>query len=81
MEVATAPRMRTIPQAHEELIKMDPETAITLRAIRRMVSSKQLPAFKVGNKTLINFDLLLQKLSCYNDDVVCVSQKGDAEHG
>lgn len=68
-----APRMRTAPQAYKELIKMDPDTAVTLRAIRRMMASGELPVFKVGNKSLINFDLLLQKLSCYNNDVVCVS--------
>lgn len=69
----SAPRMRTVPQAYRELIKMDPDTAVTIRAIRKMVSSGELPAFKVGNKSLINFDLLLQKLSCYNCNVVCVS--------
>lgn len=68
-----APRMRTAPQALKELIKMDPETSVTLRAIRRMISCGVLPVVRVGNKSLINFDLLLEKLSCYNGDVVCVS--------
>lgn len=67
------PRMRTIPQAYEELKRIDPNTAITLRAIRRMVNDGLIPYFTVGTKILINFDLLLRKLSCYNDDVVCVS--------
>ena len=67
------PRMRTIPQAYEELKRIDPNTAITLRAIRRMVNDGLIPYFTVGAKILINFDLLLRKLSCYNDDVVCVS--------
>lgn len=65
--------MRTVPQAYKMLVDIDPETAITLRAIRRMVTDGELPSIHVGNKVLINFDLLLQKLSCYNDDVVCVS--------
>lgn len=69
----STPRMRTAPQALKELIKMDPGTSVTLRAIRRMISSGVLPVVKVGNKSLINFDLLLEKLSCYNGDVVCVS--------
>lgn len=68
-----APRMRTLPQAYKELKETDPNTAITLRAIRKLVSSGEVPSFKIGNKVLINFDLLLYKLSCYNDDVVCVS--------
>ena len=67
------PRMRTIPQAYKELKTIDPDTAITVRAIRKLVSDGVVPVFKVGNKSLLNFDLLLRKLSCYNNDVVCVS--------
>lgn len=67
------PRMRTIPQAYLELKNIDPNTAVTERAIRKLVNDGAIPYFKIGNKTLINFDLLLRKLSCYNDDVVCVS--------
>ena len=65
--------MRTAPQAYKELLTLDPDTAITLRAIRRMIADGEIPSVRVGTKTLINFDLLLHKLSCYNDDVVCVS--------
>lgn len=75
------PRMRTIPKAYEELKTLDPNTSVTLRGIREMVRAGKIPVCSVGNKTLINFDLLLHKLSCYNDGVVCVSQKGVAKHG
>lgn len=68
-----APRMRTIPQAYRGLKELDPETAVTVSAIRRMIFAGEIPTVKVGNKTLLNFDLLLRKLSCYNGDVVCVS--------
>lgn len=69
----STPRMRTIPQAYEEIKRIDSNTAITLRALRRMVNDGTIPHISVGNKILINLDLLLHKLSCYNDDVVCVS--------
>lgn len=62
------PRMRTIPKAFEEIKKIDPNTCFTLRALRRMVKVGEIPVVKVSNtKTLINLDLLLSKLSCYNN--------------
>lgn len=32
-----------------------------------MVKIGEIPTVSIGNKTLINLDLLLDKLSCYND--------------
>ena len=66
----TTPRMRTVPKAYEELKQLDPNTCFTLRALRRMVKNNEIPTVSVANKKLINFDLLLEKLSCdcYNSD-------------
>lgn len=64
-------RMRTIPKAYEEIKKIDSNTCITLRALRRMCANGEIPIVKVGSKTLINLDLLLTTLSCYNEDAVC----------
>ena len=66
----TIPRMRTVPKADEELKQLDPNTCFTLRALRRMVKNNEIPTVSVANKKLINFDLLLEKLSCdcYNND-------------
>lgn len=64
-------RMRTIPKAFEEIKQSDPDTNLTLRALRRMVNNGEIPAVKISNKVLINLDLLLDKLSCYNDDTTC----------
>ncbi len=66
------PRMRTIPQAYLEIKKIDPDTALTLRALRRMVKNKEIPTVNVASKKLINLDLLLDKLSCYNDNAIRV---------
>ena len=63
--------MRTIPKAFEEIKQSDPDTNLTLRALRRMVNNGEIPAVKISNKVLINLDLLLDKLSCYNDDTTC----------
>ncbi len=64
-------RMRTIPKAFEEIKQVDPDTDLTLRALRRMVSNGEIPVVRISNKVLINLDLLLDKLSCYNDDATC----------
>ena len=65
-------RMRTIPKAYEEIKKLDNNTCLTMRALRRMCSNGDIPIVKVGNKSLINLDLLMNMLSCYNDDAVRV---------
>lgn len=79
--MANVPRMRTVPRAYRMLKEIDPGTSVTTGAIRQMISKGEIPVYKVGNKSLINFDLLLNNLSCYNDIVVCVPQKGVTEHG
>ena len=66
------PRMRTIPQAYSEIKEIDPDTAVTLRALRRMVKNKEIPTVNIASKRLINLDLLLDKLSCYNDSTIRV---------
>ena len=69
------PRMRTIDNAYAEIKAIDPQTDFTKRALRRMIASKEIPTTKIGNKNLINLDLLIAKLSgdCYNDSSICVS--------
>lgn len=65
------PRMRTIPKAYDELKRLDPDTDFTLRALRRMVNTGELPTVKINSKKLVNLDLLIDKLSCYNDNATC----------
>lgn len=67
------PRMRTIPKAYEEIKKIDPDTDFTLRALRRMVSTGEIPTVSINTKKLVNLDLLIDKLSCYNDSAICTS--------
>ena len=66
------PRMRTIPKAYAEIKEMDNNTSFTMRALRRMCANGGIPTVKVGNKTLINLDLLINTLSCYNNEAVRV---------
>lgn len=64
------PRMRTLPKAYAEIKKLDPDTAFTMRALRRMVINGELPTVEVASKKLINLDLLLDKLSCISENDV-----------
>lgn len=56
------PRMRTIPECVAMLKELDPETAITITALRNMVKRGKIPAVPVGvgKRQLINFDMLLE---------------------
>lgn len=57
------PRMRTAPEAVAEIKKLDPETAFTLRALRRMMNTGEIPFIEVNSKRLINLDTLLNYLA------------------
>lgn len=48
-----ADKFRTIQGAYEEIINEDPNTAITLRAIRRAVTEGYVPSKRVGNKYVV----------------------------
>lgn len=55
-------KLRLIADAYGQLKQDDPDTAITLCALRRMVKAGDIPSVHVGRKALINYDLLLQHL-------------------
>lgn len=50
----TLPKMRTLPQAVQEIRTADPDTAITVTALRRAVKSGRIPFVQVASKTLVN---------------------------
>lgn len=56
------PRMRTLPECIAMLKELDPDTAVTLTALRRKVKCGELPSVEVGSKKLVNFDILLESL-------------------
>ena len=67
------PRLRTIPKALEEVQFADPNTALTMRALRRMVNTGEIPTVAINSKRLIDMNLLYNHLSCNNKPVFCVS--------
>lgn len=58
----TPPRMRGIKQAITELRQIDANTALTEKALRRLVIEGAVPSVRIGRKYLINFDTLQEIL-------------------
>ena len=56
-------RMRTAEGALQIIKEQDPETAVTLRAIRRLINTGAIPYVPVGRKKLINADGLIAYLN------------------
>ena len=58
IRLASPPRMRGIKTALAEVKAADPNTALTERALRRMVLTGTIPSVRVGTKYLISLDRL-----------------------
>jgi hypothetical protein len=59
----TKPRMRTRDKCIELLRQEDPDTAVTRSSIDYLIQTGRLPFVDIGNKILINYDLLLETLA------------------
>lgn len=59
-------KMRLIKDVFEEIKKNDPDTAITMCGLRRMVQMGVIPSVQIGRKRLINYDNLME----YLDNIV-----------
>lgn len=57
------PPMRGIKQAVEEIRTTDPDTALTEKALRRMIISGEIPHITIGRKYLVNLNTLYHYLS------------------
>lgn len=49
-------RMRGIEESFREIQANDPGTALTKTALRRLVTTGQIPSVKIGTKYLIDLD-------------------------
>lgn len=65
------PRMRLISEAFRQLKIDDPNTDITMYGLKTIINSGKIPVIKVGRKTLINYDALIDYFNSINDDVNC----------
>lgn len=55
-------RLRTIPEAFNELRKEDPGTSFTMSGLRRLVRTGAIPVVIIGNKRLVDLDALPEQL-------------------
>ena len=51
----TTPKMRLIREVFDELHQIDPNSAITMYALRQLVRSGKIPSVNVGRKILVNY--------------------------
>ena len=54
--------IRTIKGAYEEIKAQDPNTDITIYAIRKIVKENKIPYIRSGKKYLINVETLIEYL-------------------
>ena len=57
------PKMRTINQAIKEIKENDRDSALTERALRRLIKENKIVPIYVGNRALIDMDKLYAYLS------------------
>ena len=60
------PKMRTINQAIKEIKENDKDSALTERALRRLIKENKIVPIYVGNRALIDMDKLYAYLSGEN---------------
>ena len=59
------PRLRGIPDAYDWLVGQDPETKVTLRCFRALVSQGTVNSVHRGRKILINLDTLPEDIQAW----------------
>lgn len=57
------PRMRLLKQAYAEIVAADPDTALTMTALQRLVISGVIPVVYSGRKRFINMEALWNYLN------------------
>ena len=67
-------RMRIIADAYRQLKADDPNTAITMSGLRRLVNTRAFAVIRVGRKNLINYDQLQVFLNSPATDAISEQQ-------
>lgn len=61
--MSNLPRMRFPKQAVEELRRIDPDTPIKVGYVRKLVRTGAIPSVPIGNRRLLNLDVLIDYLA------------------
>ncbi len=56
------PRMRNAKEAFNEIKQEDPNTKLTLHAVKQIVRTEQIPVVHIGRRCLIDMDSLYKYL-------------------
>ena len=59
------PKMRLISEVYDELHSVDPNSAITMYALRNLIKTNKIPSIKIGRKSLINLDDVMEYFSAH----------------
>lgn len=62
-EMSTIPKMRTVSEILKMIKMDDPQTALTLTGLRRIIKQGKIHIEKIGRKTLVNCDALIDYLN------------------
>ena len=57
------PRMRVPQEAYRLIKREDPDTALTMSGLRRLIFTNAIPVVRIGRKALIDVDQLISFLS------------------
>lgn len=57
------PQMRTIKEVHEEITKVDPNSSLTLYAVRQLVNTGKVAHIRRGRKILVDLAEVMDYLN------------------
>ena len=57
------PKLRLLSETYAEIKKDDPNTALTMNALRCLVKTGEIPSVQIGRKRLVNYEKLLEYLA------------------
>lgn len=61
------PQMRLIKEAFQQIKADDPQTALTMNGLKSLVRIGKIPSVKIGRKTLVNYNALIEFLSAQTE--------------
>lgn len=61
------PQMRLIKEAFQQIKEDDPQTALTMNGLKSLVRIGKIPSIKIGRKTLVNYNALIEFLSAQTE--------------
>lgn len=53
-------RIRLISEVHKELLRDDPNSAITIYSLRILIKQGKIPSVHIGRKTLVDYDEVIR---------------------